>query len=414
MSLKKFGQNDVIVNTMKAHPDCEFFIFDGKVYYNNRPEQSGQFSSRVLGVPPGHLSLYEYNIDRDSSTNPLIFPFVYKNSSKISFKTLSSHDFNRLFSFGDQLTSSYPMSASIHREYMLVAGERKSGVNLAVPPGHAQRNFDAGAVHPHYFALKNKLDFYGTMSDHYKVSSSHGNKNNQTINLLSVPSIFYGSEIKPGSVNLKWYFSGSLIGEVQDEKQNGELIQVGPFGSTGTGSVAGVVMYREGFILLTGSWSLNNETIGLTSGGQLKKPSWIYFGAGAKDGITTSTAGATYSSASFNLAFKGTSDTQVVTMFAHAKKGEVNYSNNPTFLQYGQPQVRHSSSLIYEEDPTRKIYNTVSSSFVGHDADYRNQVYISKVAIYDDNKNLLGIATVSNPVLKKEDQDLSFKIKLDI
>ncbi len=35
----------------------------------------------------------------------------------------------------------------------------------------------------------------------------------------------------------------------------------------------------------------------------------------------------------------GTNDIQVVTMFAHAKKGEVNYSNNPTFLQYGQTQL---------------------------------------------------------------------------
>jgi len=36
------------------------------------------------------------------------------------------------------------------------------------------------------------------------------------------------------------------------------------------------------------------------------------------------------------------------------------------------------------------------------------------VKIFDENKNLLGIATLSNPILKKEDEDLSFKIKLDI
>ena len=34
MSLKKFRPNDVIINTMKAHPSCEFFIFDGQVYYD--------------------------------------------------------------------------------------------------------------------------------------------------------------------------------------------------------------------------------------------------------------------------------------------------------------------------------------------------------------------------------------------
>jgi hypothetical protein len=41
-------------------------------------------------------------------------------------------------------------------------------------------------------------------------------------------------------------------------------------------------------------------------------------------------------------------------------------------------------------------------------------VYISKVAIYDDKKNLIGIATMANPVLKQEDQDYTFKLRLDI
>ena len=101
-------------------------------------------------------------------------------------------------------------------------------------------------------------------------------------------------------------------------------------------------------------------------------------------------------------------------MFAHARKGEVNYSNNPTFLQHGQTQIQNTSSVIYEENDSRLIYNSVSSSYTGYDADFKRQVYVSRVAIYDENKNLLGIATLSNPVLKKEDEDLSFKIKLDI
>ena len=413
MSYKKFGQNDVIVNTMEAHPDCEFFIFDGKVYYNNTPEQTGEFSSRILGVPPGHISLYEYNIDRDSTTNPLIYPFIYKNSDKTSFKTTTKSAYNLLDPGAIITSSAYPLSASITREYMTPAGARSDVINTASSPH--QTLVDQGApVYRHFYALKNRLDFYGMMSEHYKVSSSFGDKNTQNVNLISVPSIFYGNQIKPGSMSLKWYYTGSLAGELRDEKQNGELIQTGPVGSTGSGSVAGVVMYNEGFVLLTGSWALNAETIILEPGAAATNPAWRYFGAGALDGVNVDTTGDSYASASFNMFFKGTSETQVVTMFAHARKGEVNYSNNPTFLQYGQDQVRHSSSLIYEENPNKTIYNTVSSSFLGYDADYKNQVYISRVAIYDENKNLLGVATLSNPVLKKEDQDLSFKIKLDI
>ncbi len=101
-------------------------------------------------------------------------------------------------------------------------------------------------------------------------------------------------------------------------------------------------------------------------------------------------------------------------MFAHARRGEANFSNNPTYLQYSQSQIQLTSSQVYEENPNRLIANTVSSSFTDYSSSFKRQVYISRVGIYDENKNLLGIATLSNPVLKEEDQDLSFKIKLDI
>jgi hypothetical protein len=101
-------------------------------------------------------------------------------------------------------------------------------------------------------------------------------------------------------------------------------------------------------------------------------------------------------------------------MFAHARKGEVNLSNNPTFYDYGQTLIELSSSNIYEENSSRTIKNTVSSSFSDYEAPFERQVFISKVAIYDENKNLIGVATLANPVKKKEDEDLTFKLKLDI
>ena len=63
MSLKKFGDKDIIINTMRAHPRVEFLIFDSRVFYNGIPEQSGVLS-HDYNVPEGHISLYEYNIDR--------------------------------------------------------------------------------------------------------------------------------------------------------------------------------------------------------------------------------------------------------------------------------------------------------------------------------------------------------------
>jgi hypothetical protein len=420
MSIKKFSDKDIIQNTMRAYPEVSFFVFDSRVYYNNEPAHSGAVSSFVRGVPAGHLSLYEYNTDRvidtgvagEPTTATSIYPFITKQSAKASFRTATATSYTNEFVYGDILTGSYPLSASITREFLPTAGQRDTIVN-----DRTSESIQGAPINLHYWALRNRLNFYGTLSEHYKIVSSveqpAWNKDNQTINLISIPSIFYGSAIKPGSVSLKWYFTGSLVGELQDTKQNGELIETTGINS---GAVAGVILYDEGFVLLTGSWALGDgaPAIPIKSDGTSDNPKWIYFGAGAKDGVTQTTAGPNFVSASFDMSFRGQTDTQVITMFAHAKRGEVNYSNNPTYLKFNQTNVNISSSTIYEENPNRLIANTVTSSFRGHDSTFERQVYVSRVAIYDDNKNLIGIATLANPILKKEDEDYTFKLKLDI
>ena len=409
MSFKKFERKDILLNTMRAYPDNEFIVYDSKVYWNSIPEQSGTRNGEVRNVPPGFVSLYEYNIDRQEvatgriigSTSSIpdngrIYPWISKDSAGSSFRTTSKVSYQNEFRFGDILTSVYPLSASITREY------------ITTPSA------SAGTYNAHFVSLKNRLNFYGIRSEHYKVSSSYGNKNTQTLNLISVPSIFFGSQIKPGTLSLKWYFTGSLIGELRDERQNGELIQVGPPGSTGSGSIAGVALYDEGFLLLTGSWNLNTSTVNLVVGAGADEPKWIYYGAGAQDGVTQASAGSNYVSASFALDFKGTTETQAMTMFAHARRGEVNYSNNPTYIERGQDRVFFSSSHAYEEPTDLRIKNFVSSAYDDYEVRFKRQVYVSRVCIYDKNKNLIGVATLANPVLKEDAQDLTFKLKLDI
>ena len=61
-----------------------------------------------------------------------------------------------------------------------------------------------------------------------------------------------------------------------------------------------------------------------------------------------------------------------------------------------------------------KLVNFVSSSYTDYNAPFKRQVYISRVGIYDKNKNLIGIATMGSPILKQDDQELAFKLKLDI
>jgi len=57
MSYRKFKPNDILLNTMKTYPSCEFLIFDGRVYYNNVPYRSGAIGSEVP-CTGGFISLY--------------------------------------------------------------------------------------------------------------------------------------------------------------------------------------------------------------------------------------------------------------------------------------------------------------------------------------------------------------------
>ena len=84
MSFKKFGDKDVFINTMKAYPQNEFLVYDSKIYWNNIPDQVGVRHSKVRNVPPGFVSLYEYNIDRPAGNN--IHPFSQKKGTRIRLK----------------------------------------------------------------------------------------------------------------------------------------------------------------------------------------------------------------------------------------------------------------------------------------------------------------------------------------
>ena len=429
MSFRKFGPNDIVLNTMRTFPAVDFVVFDSQVYYNNVPHQSGAFSDNILGITSsaqGAISLYEYNVDRQGTTtrnestasittgrNPPIIPFISKDSARASFSTAGPVSYNNEFQYGDILTGHYPLTASISREFMDTPGARRDIINTITNEVFPS---SGSAFYPHFYSLKNRLNHYEYMSIHYAVKPRSGawNKAVQPTNVLYIPSIFYGTQIKPGSISLKWFFTGSLIGELKDTKENGELIQTFGTGSGHDGKVAGVVMYNEGIILLTGSWALEHQAIGLTKDGSTTRPQWKNFAAGALDGVTQGTAHSTFLTASFGIHFQGTTEIQTQTMFAKAGRGQVNYSNNPTFLVYDQDPMFRSGSQIYEENPIRKIKNIASSSFATFDAPFEKQVYISRIGIYDDNNNLVGLATLADPVLKEEGQDYTFKLKLDI
>ena len=431
MPLYEFSNADIIDYRIKAHPKHHFFIYGSSSFYNNRPGVTGSFDNwsnqqhnniRCINTSSGEVgtalggagrsiafgagvSLYELNVDRPSGST--IFPFLTKQGSRSSFKTITTKNHNTQFSYGDSLSGSYPMSASIHIEYF---DEDTTGTT--------RRRIDA---------LKTSIENYGYFSPHFAMSSDRLKRNFQTssLALISIPSIYYGSSIEKGSVDLRFFLTGTLIGRAQDEQKNGLLVQTGPNDSNHSGTVVGIVLYNEGMIILTGSQHLNpkaapslhleNYELNTAPDDVTKRPTWKYFGTSIEYSGNPHINGAASAivSSSYSLAFSGTMLIPVKTMFAHAPKGNLNFSNNPTYVKKDQTTMNMSSSLNFTEDDSREIKNIASSSYKTHKESFEKNTYISKIGLYDKDKNLIAIAKLAKPVKKTEEREYTFKLKLD-
>ena len=91
-------------------------------------------------------------------------------------------------------------------------------------------------------------------------------------------------------------------------------------------------------------------------------------------------------------------------MIAHAKKGELNHSNNPTYIEYGQSAKtpadcsQISGSDFYKEGSSVRIKNIVKTPYADPTGSFEKVTYISKIAIYDEHKNVIAVAKIANPV----------------
>ena len=465
MPFYRFASTDKFINTVVTHPSIEFIIYSGSAYYNQQISLSGNFNANTLvkHIQPGYLSLYEYNIDRPTgafgsipagmptyttsddggqyvSSSGLIYPWIAKDGTRIAFKTVTNLRYTSELKVGDVLSGSYPMKATISKEFYAASDRRHREAQIEADTtntdyGDYPNDIRISSSVSHLYALKNVMEGYRYLNPHYSVSSSyHGARQNQglatwssgrnltastadgygpgaiDVGLISIPSIFYGSGIKKGSVRLQYYVTGNLIAELRDTYKNGVLVQslgAAPHAADHDGQIAGVVMYNEGFIVLTGSWTLGAHTEAYT-GGSPDNPRWIYFGQSISGSITAH-------SSSFAMHMSGTNKTQTITLLADAKKSELNHSNNPSYLTYGTLIASASASAAgYKELNIKGIKNIVSSSYNDPTGSFKKTTYISKIGIYDRNKNLIAIAKVATPVKKTEDRDFTFKLKLDI
>lgn len=432
------------------------------------PWQAGEFTGRS-----GELVRSPANDALASSSYHRITPFIIKDNSGHRFRGMSLAEYNRLQA-GTVMTGAYPYTSSIDREYIpprqtpwratpqnpshpgqltpyngwATIIEGGNNLNNGPVPGAPLWNRPVDNPNSGYqstdayfsqskriIALRNVLNNYKILSPAFEYSSSvpsatglHKPFLTGALSLISIPSVFYDSGIKRGSVRLEFFYTGSLLDVAVDEKENGELIST--MNDT-SGSVVGVVLYNEGFIILTSTTPILGSSDDVTDSydGQLLsdgggnpaqvKPRWTYFGSyNTSSNVNDYPA---YPSASlFNIIFKGTNRVPTMTMFANAPAGQYNNSNNPTWISSSYSNWRDitfigsGSYMEPREIAVKNISNNEYCNTEENQEDFEKQVFISKIGVYDENKNLIGIAKLANPVLKKEADSLTFKLKLDL
>ena len=129
------------------------------------------------------------------------------------------------------------------------------------------------------------------------------------------------------------------------------------------------------------------------------------------------------SSSSYAIEFNGETIVPTYTMFCHADKNDLVWSNNPTFIKkdddfsgqtYDQIFLLSTGSNHYEEKEKRLIKNIVSSSFNNFSESFSPTTFITKIGIFDKDNDLIAVANLATPVKKTTKQDYTFKLKLDL
>jgi hypothetical protein len=296
---------------------------------------------------------------------------IYKNSSKERPRNVSEADY---------------ATASFGQEYVYSPNDSRFDAYYFSSSADFQSD-----DHKKIRSLKNLINSYAGYDNIYNFSNFY----NTTSSLITVNSYYLGSGIERGSVQLTTYFSGSILDQATDTKENGVL-------SSSLNGKVGVVFYKEGIILLNNTSSLTGVSVKVNN--STDYPRWTNFFANNnqdEDGI--------YSDVEF--AYNETVPTAI--WYAEANKYDLNHSNNPTYIQSGSYSVT-TGSTVFLENNKAAIKNIVKSPFASGSAQFEKETYITKIGLYDKERKLIGVATLANPVRKTENREFIFKLKLDL
>lgn len=373
----KFKENEVIKNTIKLYPRCNFKGYRPStsdavtLFYNN------QHSGSETSAPYGHVDLYDFA----GSLSNSIYLITPKTSNYFIGESVALADYTAS-SYGSLFTQSYPITYGLNID-VIQSGEREEYVNSII----------------RIFNLYYKTTISSSFCDNVIQ-----NLNSIEKTIINIPRMFYGSSINKGSVNIKSYNTTlkTIRGTALDSGKNGILFD------SGSNKIAGFCFYNHGIILMFESTVPDDGCVcEYPWGDYWLEPTWnraLYTGAFADSDDPVP----------FELEFEGVNYLNTLTMFAHAPINNLNYSNNPTYLKRDQYKTVATSSTYFIENPKKEIKNIVYNNLSDQTASFEKETFISKIGIYDENKKLIAITKLANPVRKRQKDGYTFKIKEDM
>ena len=244
------------------------------------------------------------------------------------------------------------------------------------------------------------------------------------VNVITIPQEYFGEEIKPYSVRIlddSWTETLDLRddghGQLYDYKYSSSFAAGTPSGTPLSGSVIGNVFYEHGIITITDTGS-------------------AYISASLGDGTLPS--GQYAGSDGFSVRFQATKTAYEYEYMCNLAEYQFTGTTNPSAV------VGRSGSIFVPEG-ARYIYDGEVRNYVGGVPKYENTInlvlppasssykmsyntgnhyqnwttgsefgtYVTNIGLYNDEKELLAIAKLSNPIKNDKDLALSFLIRFD-
>jgi len=270
-------------------------------------------------------------------------------------------------------------------------------------PLATSHGFTAGeGVFDHSTRAKHGYQYVASISqkwqpnDHptFVTTKTRTNVDNDDIRVIHIPSMFYGSSIDPGSVEIiDGVYNNREIVRVFNDDGRGGLYVSGSTTRTISGEdytgekrrKVGNVFYSEGLITITDP-ALHDM---FNSGSLFWNPNADLLSGTYPNLITNRFADL------LSINFRGQGKLCTKTFNCRLPTGQGNASNNPTFSYYDD----HGT---IETDDDRVILERTDGV-----------TYITAVGLYNEDRQLVAVAKLAQPIRKREKDKINIRLKMD-